>query len=946
MDIFDKELFTVKLVFVESQRFFGLEKKQTWDQSWGQDAKISKFCKFSLNKIKPRSRRSGESGYHREHQIGGRYRGIGATASDGELAQAEGRRHQDGSPNGEKPCLLHEGLHVDQLARYRRRRVEQRPPDHLGLPKRRGRARVRQDKGDITDPDEKRQQEEDEDEDEEERDRLITEYRLAYRASSDDLFLLAAGDSSARLKRGTEDGKALPVVERAIRPNENSTTASDPQSSRNAPPDVDNSKETRGKWKSADDLSPYKTQNEIDFSKIMSMGVDELRRPAPYRRPTTLRVEGELSCARERDLFVPFIQGMYRPELRRRGTSLRVPEAVFGGHTEKSEQFVAWPLDCLLDCRPEPIRLPTNLKLEGELHITTECREKYVPFIGAKRPELLKRRGELAAIGEPGLRRGLFNGSDDSLLRHRYRQREQEHLDHECFRSASTDRSSTLRIQPEFKLTVGEPTPEKDDMVDFLCNPQGDEENDDDMLDLHDALGETLEDLKGPPLEIPEYRAAFKDFPRERPKLMKPEDEIGRADGSKVPSPSPARFKTKIDQDPEYKSIHLEPSYRDRLPFPRPLPANSFFRSTSGRNSLMSNPISSNGDVTQRKDSRPLQMPTSEIRAQYVDYGKTPRAESLRIPTTLRLEGSIDMEPEYRNAYCSANREQQNQQQNTTTTLTVPGVTSVPNRRERSSSTSMRRRSGSGSGNYWLENNNAEHFGTVNASGDQDAFQVLHTRVHEDSVVGKPPPGTRRNSSKSFLHPRGSLQPEPMTVATSGATAGGVNLDRSPSSLLQPQQQVQEPNLMVRRGSISTSTELQRQRSPSPSITGCVSAQHLQSQSLQARRRRSPVQLGSIVHPSHDRSPSPRLQQSLERPYSPSFARDTSASEVRQAFVVLDNRENEEDVGPRRRKTDNNFNPRDSLASIRGSNGITFKPKNKTPPNWMPPWYDSSTSTI
>lgn len=60
--------------------------------------------------------------------------------------------------------------------------------------------------------------------------------------------------------------------------------------------------------------------------------------------------------------------------------------------------------------------------------------------------------------------------------------------------------------------------------------------------------------------------------------------------------------------------------------------------------------------------------------------------------------------------------------------------------RERSLSASRRR----DSSNYWLDNDNSERFGTVNAAEDQDAFQILQTRVHEDNVVGKPPAGLRR----------------------------------------------------------------------------------------------------------------------------------------------------------------------------------------------------------
>lgn len=108
--------------------------------------------------------------------------------------------------------------------------------------------------------------------------------------------------------------------------------------------------------------------------------------------------------------------------------------------------------------------------------------------------------------------------------------------------------------------------------------------------------------------------------------------------------------------------------------------------------------------------------------------------------STRRIEGSTEIEPsEYRNAYgpqprgsIAASDKPQHQE------LLRPPI------RERSHSSSRRRESN----NYWMDNDNGERFGTVNAAEDQDAFQILQTRVHEDNVVGKPPLGTRRSVFK------------------------------------------------------------------------------------------------------------------------------------------------------------------------------------------------------
>lgn len=122
---------------------------------------------------------------------------------------------------------------------------------------------------------------------------------------------------------------------------------------------------------------------------------------------------------------------------------------------------------------------------------------------------------------------------------------------------------------------------------------------------------------------------------------------------------------------------------------------------------------------------------TSEIRAQYIPYGHIPRVETLKMPANLRLEGNLDLEPEYKTAYCS---KRENQLQN---------ELRMHRKRDRSLSASRRKE------NYWI--NNADQFGFTNAAQGQDAFQVLHTRVHEDNVYGKPPTGGQRFAFESSV---------------------------------------------------------------------------------------------------------------------------------------------------------------------------------------------------
>lgn len=129
---------------------------------------------------------------------------------------------------------------------------------------------------------------------------------------------------------------------------------------------------------------------------------------------------------------------------------------------------------------------------------------------------------------------------------------------------------------------------------------------------------------------------------------------------------------------------------------------------------------------------------TSEVRAQYIPYGHIPRVETLKMPTNLRLEGNLDLEPEYRTAYCTKRENLLQAEQR------------MHRRRDRSLSASRPKE------NYWISNK-AEQFGFANAAQDQDAFQVLKTRVHEDNVCGKPPASSRRFVIESSVKSRNNI---------------------------------------------------------------------------------------------------------------------------------------------------------------------------------------------
>ncbi|XP_014227458.1 uncharacterized protein LOC106652832 [Trichogramma pretiosum] len=824
-------------------------------------------------------------------------------SSDGELAQQQENHHQQQQRGGREVCLFHEGLDVDQLARYRRRQTKPVTKDHLGYAaerEQRGRRRRQQ----------QQRSNSDEDEDENDKRRLVTEYRLRFHAA----------DSIENLFEN-EDVQLTP--ETAQLPD---------QTDQFEQKNPDAISETNSRASISNPMPDFNDETQIDFPKVtnekqpIERVVDEIKqtettimtRPALIRRGTTLRNEGDFTGTTEYSRFVPHL-GFHRAELRRRGTSLRM-EGDF--QRERSQKVGDWPATsrdwfaAAAGCRPAPVRIPSNLRLEGDMQTTTESHDQYVPFIGVKRPELLRQAAQLGLEGDNCWAPEYSDVfKKHNFLDRRLTKKAETHPkpDSGFFEKteATNDFSNSRNKEFELMANLSRDAEEEDEELKKREEEQTFKNKNEYNLRKEEELKllvSKLEDLNGNSLDVPEYQAAYKNFPRERPKLIKPADEIGHADGSKISTmPSPRRFKTKIDQDPEYKSIFLNPEYksgsnsdltRDRAIFykpPHPL-----------RPSISSSRASLRMDsVNNRRGSRMSMAPMSEIRSQYVNYGHVPRTENLRIPTSLKLEGNINLEPEYRDAFCMNNNNHNNNIGHQRRMSRVDQSSTMIN-----DASKNRRESGGG---HWAENYSGDCFGAINASESQDAFQILHTRVHEESVVEKPPPGNRRLSqSRSSLVSVNSQQLESTT--------------KPPPAALQ-------------------------NRSPSPSYR--LQVTHVDKDQGAAggfamRSRRSP---STLVHPTNiERSPSPINQIPADRPYSPSFARENSAASVTrsQAFVVLqdDHREAAAAAPSRHRRksivdrgSGYNNRHRDSLA------GVT-RPTNRTPTNWMPPWYDSSTSTI
>ncbi|XP_020297571.1 uncharacterized protein LOC109862081 isoform X2 [Pseudomyrmex gracilis] len=298
-----------------------------------------------------------------------------------------------------------------------------------------------------------------------------------------------------------------------------------------------------------------------------TLQVKSFERSLLKRRSTSLKCDGEFYTDTETfSAYIPY-EGRHRPELARRSTFLKM-EGDLNTMTEKCEKFIEW----LSVSRPSLMRVPTHLKMEGELETETENKNKYVPFVGVRRPELLRRNTNLKLEGNiffvpeytDVFRDYKIQNNNDRL------QSKESHL--HSILSQSTESAKELLRETAEQL--------KDNETNKYTKDQEENRKNDEEMQM---LVSKLEHLNDRPLETPEYRDAYKDFPREQPTIVKPNNVIGRADGSKVFSPPFFKFSAKIDQDPEYQSHHQnyprdQPIYRKSSSLLRPTVAYSSTR--------------------------------------------------------------------------------------------------------------------------------------------------------------------------------------------------------------------------------------------------------------------------------------------------------------------------------------------------------------------------------
>jgi hypothetical protein len=247
------------------------------------------------------------------------------------------------------------------------------------------------------------------------------------------------------------------------------------------------------------------------------------------------------------------------------------------------------------------VKKPTNLKLEGELYATTEQAEKFIRYLLTTRPQLLKKPTTLKLEGE-----------------------------------MDTNTENREKFVP-LELAPRPPLCKKFTNLHL----EGD----------HDNLTEKQEKFvrhevqKRPPLTknetnlciegeldfLPEYRKEFIEYKAERRKLVLPVNNL-KTDGfyDVVPEVS-AAFQQQIH--PQIPNLRGTETHED-LPL----------RARLGRTRESS-----------LKGEGPMEVDT-ESRTQFVEKPPS-KSETVKAPNNLLLEGRIDLNPEYKNAYIDFTKE-------------------------------------------------------------------------------------------------------------------------------------------------------------------------------------------------------------------------------------------------------------------------------------------------
>ncbi|RZC38227.1 uncharacterized protein BDFB_008642, partial [Asbolus verrucosus] len=320
------------------------------------------------------------------------------------------------------------------------------------------------------------------------------------------------------------------------------------------------------------------------------------RRPDLMKKPTTLKMEGKMDIKTEtRDKFVPF-EPQPKPPLCKKLTNLHL-EGDLNTITEKQEQYVPYELQK----RPPLMKKHTNLNIEGQLDLLPEYRKEFIEY-KAERPKLALPVNNLKTDGFYDVMPDASSPFQQQIHPQIPYLRETETLHEESrVRVPPRKRESSLRPEGQMETT----TENKTQFVQKSL-PRSDRIRVTNNLQLEGRI-----DLN------PEYKNAYVDFNKD--------ERI-----------SPTRIKSRrLVQESNFKSegkMDISPEYsRSYVDFPRKRPQVKRPECS----------LSSEGEIDHM----------TEKNEKYVPYPNAPRTGPLKRESELKLEGDFECQPEYRKAY-------------------------------------------------------------------------------------------------------------------------------------------------------------------------------------------------------------------------------------------------------------------------------------------------------
>jgi hypothetical protein len=342
----------------------------------------------------------------------------------------------------------------------------------------------------------------------------------------------------------------------------------------------------------------------------------KVNRPRTHINPENHR-QLPMDLLTEKNAKYVFFESVERPELARRPTILHTEGDVLVKESEIRSQYV--PHEGAK--KPDLARRKTSLRMEGEMDTVTEQKEKYVEFPEGRRAELSKRATQLSLEGEM-----------DTLTE----KNEKYVYFPSPKRSELKKRPTNLKLEGQMEKV----TENAGNFIKFLEGKRAD------MLKRSNNLT-----LEGDLHYAPEYKDTFIDFPRERPVIRRPPVSL-KQEGelytttekrsqfidflpkSKRPDlarkPTNLTLEGKMEINPEYKDSYVDfPRHRPKVKKPD----------------------------TSLKPEGHIQNIT-EKEAQFVPFPRSDRSAIVkRQPVSLRLEGKMDTNPEYKESFTNFQRE-------------------------------------------------------------------------------------------------------------------------------------------------------------------------------------------------------------------------------------------------------------------------------------------------